>query len=232
MSADPTLDDAGLPIRPLPDGSDVRTATPDERPQIVEPLAEGFYDDPLFRWMFPDDERRLEENRGGFDLFARRIYFRDGEIYTTDRFAGTACWIAPGKAHVGVLDQLRLLPGMISVFRRDLPRLNAVLTAFDKAHPKDPHWYLAAIAVHPEWQGRGFGAALLRPMLQRCDAEGLPAYLEATSPRNRTLYERHGFVVRDELSVRDSPPWWPMWRDPQPDGPSSASTAGSPRRTL
>ena len=49
----------------------------------------------------------------------------------------------------------------------------------------------------------------------------MPAYLEATSEDNRRLYERHGFVIVDELAVAGSPPLWAMWRQPRP--PTSAS---------
>jgi hypothetical protein len=56
----------------------------------------------------------------------------------------------------------------------------------------------------------------MRPILERCDREGLPAYLEASSPRNRALYERHGFVVVEEMRLaKDSPPLWRMWRKPR-----------------
>ena len=43
------------------------------------------------------------------------------------------------------------------------------------------------MGFEPEWQGRGLSTALLRPVLERCDDEKLPAYLEASSPRNRAL---------------------------------------------
>jgi GNAT superfamily N-acetyltransferase len=226
MEGNPTVDETtGLPVRPLPDGSDIRKATPADHPGVVEAIAQGFYDDPIFMWMLPDDERRLEKNTRGLGLFLRRVWAGHDEIYTTDRLAGAACWMPPGTAHLSVFAQLALLPSMVRIFRGDFPRVNALLTAFDKKHPKDPHYYLPVIAVHPQWQGRGFGAALLRPMLERCDADGTPAYLEATSPRNRTLYERNGFEAVEEITVKDSPPVTLMWRDPQPGQSSSASTA-------
>jgi hypothetical protein len=51
-------------------------------------------------------------------------------------------------------------------------------------------------------------------LLDRADREGSPAYLEATSRRNRALYERHGFVTIGELTVADCPPLYAMWRPP------------------
>jgi hypothetical protein len=53
-----------------------------------------------------------------------------------------------------------------------------------------------------------------RRRLDVADRRGEPAYLEATSPRNRALYERHGFEVVDELRTGDCPPLWGMWRKP------------------
>ena len=65
-------------------------------------------------------------------------------------------------------------------------------------------------------QGRGIGSAFLRDMLQRADADELPAYHEATSPRNRVLYERYGYVSLGELVLPDGGPTvWRMWRDPR-----------------
>jgi len=50
----------------------------------------------------------------------------------------------------------------------------------------------------------------------------VPAYLEATSPRNRALYERHGFKVTEEFTLGPgSPPLWRMWRPPNNPGPTA-----------
>ena len=67
----------------------------------------------------------------------------------------------------------------------------------------------------PELQGHGIGSALLRPVLERCDADGVAAYLEATSSENRRLYERHGFRVVRELPLPAGPSLWAMWREPE-----------------
>lgn len=61
----------------------------------------------------------------------------------------------------------------------------------------------------------GLGAWVLRPVLDHCDANGLPAYLEATCEHNRALYDRLGFAVREEIALgKGAPPLWPMWREP------------------
>jgi hypothetical protein len=55
----------------------------------------------------------------------------------------------------------------------------------------------------------------MSPVLEICDHDRVPAYLEATSERNKALYLRHGFEVMSELKLPDGPPMWPMWRAPR-----------------
>jgi GNAT superfamily N-acetyltransferase len=90
--------------------------------------------------------------------------------------------------------------------------MNEVGPLLARRRPPEPHYFLHFLAVRPGVQGRGYGTRLLRPVLERCDAEGIPAYLDATSEHNRRLYERHNFVVIQEVTLRDSPPLWCMLR--------------------
>ena len=62
----------------------------------------------------------------------------------------------------------------------------------------------------------GIGSALIQPILDVCDRDEVPAYLESSKERNIDFYARHGFRVTDELALPDGPPVWPMWRDPRP----------------
>ena len=82
----------------------------------------------------------------------------------------------------------------------------AVAEQMDAAHPRFAHWYLPWLAVRPERQGAGLGAALLREGLARVDADGLPAYLETPNPRAIPLYERHGFAVTAVAQAGECPP--------------------------
>ena len=82
-------------------------------------------------------------------------------------------------------------------------------------HPAEPHWYLPLIGVDPAQQGHGYGSALLSHALRTSDRDGVPAYLEATSPRGKKLYERHGFETLGGIRAGRSPPMGPMLRKPR-----------------
>ena len=87
---------------------------------------------------------------------------------------------------------------------------------------KEPNPYRAGflqfVGVESEHQGRGIGSGLMVPILERCDREGERAYLDATNPENKRLYERHGFRAEDEYAPEGGPPLWPMWREPRGSG--------------
>jgi ribosomal protein S18 acetylase RimI-like enzyme len=206
----------GPALRPAIDGSDIRKLTEEQVPRIATALARAFEDDPVMGWVFPDAQRLARLERG-FTLYLRRIWLRHEQCYATDRLFGAALWLPPGSWHLGPVEQLRLLPSMLAASGRNLPRLLRVLRMMEVSHPAEPeHYYLAVLGVEPELQGRGFGSALMSPVLEHCDRERIAAYLESSKRRNCVLYERHGFRIVEELRLpKGGPPLWRMWREPQ-----------------
>lgn len=194
----------------------VRRATAEDAPRLARTLERAFHEDPVVAWFLPDRRRRERGGRRMFEqVFLRRICLPEGETYTTDDLTGAALWLPPERWRTDALHTLRLLPYMAAAWGRYLPRALRGLAYTDRKHPDEPHYYLLILGVEPERQGRGIGTALMRPVLERCDREGRPAYLEATAPRNRELYRRHGFTVIERCRMPgDGPSFWRMWREP------------------
>lgn len=97
-----------------------------------------------------------------------------------------------------------------------MPQRAATVRSLTTArHPRVPHVYLSAMAARPQWRGLGAGTAMLRYGLDRARRLGLPVYLEASTPQNRKLYARHGFVDHGPaLALPDGGPvLQPMWHD-------------------
>jgi GNAT superfamily N-acetyltransferase len=221
--------DAQTQVQPNPattaaEGESVRKATPADHAAVAEALTGAFYEDPVMQWFYPDDARREQQLRGLFSFFGEKVWFPHDLTFTTANVAGASLWEPPGKWKISIFRQLLLTPGIIrATGLRDLPRGLRGLSIMEKAHPTYEHYYLPVIGVAPAWQGKGLGTALLKPMCERCDREGIPAYLEATTPRGRACYERSGFVVTGEITLPDGPTMYAMRRDPVPAGDGAAS---------
>ena len=81
---------------------------------------------------------------------------------------------------------------------------------------EDPITHEFILGTAAASQSRGLGSALITDMLDRCDRQGLGAYLESSNIRNVPFYERHGFKVLSEIKISDGFTARPMWRDPRP----------------
>jgi GNAT superfamily N-acetyltransferase len=194
----------------------IRKATSADRERLVAVMARAFDDDPVANWFAAQDKRRSRRILDFMDV-AYRITSPGDELYTTDRIEGGAFWSPPGKWKMGILQQLMLMPSMIrTATLRRVPAVMGGLNAIEKKHPHEPHYYLLALGVEPDLQGRGLGTKLMAPILERCDRDGIPAYLESSKEVNVPLYERNGFKVTEQMTVPNGgPPIWLMWRDPQ-----------------
>jgi ribosomal protein S18 acetylase RimI-like enzyme len=194
----------------------VRTIEKAESARLAGVLARAFESDAMATHVFRDPVRRLSDVEQMFGMFLRGIYLPHRACYTVGDFQGGALWLPPGKYPGSAWQQLRLLPGFIRLFGLRTPAVFRDIDHMEKMHPKEkPHWYLAFLGVEPSEQGKGLGSALLRPVLNRCDAERTPAWLETTNERNLPLYERHGFKVVNECDIPNGPHFWGMWREPQ-----------------
>jgi ribosomal protein S18 acetylase RimI-like enzyme len=193
------------------DEGKVWIGTARDRQAVVDVITLGFSSDPMSRWGFPNPTQYLRVMPELIDAFGGKAYDH-GSVFCVGDFNGAALWLPPGvepdnerlAALIAQHGPASIQDDMAGVFER--------MAAY---HPHDPHWYLPLIAVDPACQGRGFGGALLKQALARCDADGLPAYLESSNPRNITLYQRHGFEILGRIQVGGSPVLTPMLRAPR-----------------
>ncbi|BBX75443.1 GCN5-like N-acetyltransferase [Mycobacterium shinjukuense] len=182
-------------------------------------MARAFYDDPVMEWMLPDDTARTAQLTRLFATLVRHHHLAGGGVEVACDGAdigAAALWDAPDRWRATRRQDLVMTLGFVRVFGVRMSLARAVQRVMMRVHPEEPHWYLAAIGSDPPVRGQGFGQALMRSRLDRCDAEHCPAYLESTKPENVPYYERFGFAVTREIALPDGgPPMWPMWREPR-----------------
>lgn len=194
----------------------VRPAVPSEFGSVLPVCVEAFADEAVSAWVEPDPELRRDRTRELLET-SLRAAVDAGQLLVAFLPGGTpvaaSVWVALDGAPPEA--ETPEPPKQSESGPPATRRLTAVLSATSARHPDVPHVYLSAMAALPRRRGLGTGTAMLRHGLDRARGLGLPVYLEASTPRNRKLYARHGF--RDLGGpIRlpdDGPVLQPMWHD-------------------
>lgn len=188
---------------------EIRQADQSDRDAVARLLDEAFRTDPVSSWVFPDPEHRAAVHGKFLGVFVD-VALAEGRIdYAVDGSAA-ALWL---RIPAGEPEGEDGIPAkMRAVADPENERCELVGRLTGAVHPTaEEHEYLLMIAVAP-----GRGSELMRPVLERCDREGVPAYLEASSERSKGLYERLGWEFTGEaVQLPEGPLMWPMWRKPQ-----------------
>ena len=176
----------------------------------------AFANDPMFRWIFPDDAGRVVASTAWLSPFVD-AYAEQGHldvIRTGGEIVAAALWRMPSTAALEFpqcptgADLLVALVGP--------ERASVVLTAlgvFAPQHPREPHAHLHLLAVHPDHQGQGLGHQVIRLGIDAAAQMGLGVHLETTNPRNLPFYRSVGFEVTADLALApDGPPAWALYR--------------------
>jgi len=197
---------------------------PDRRQldDIAVVAARAFQFDPFFEFLMPQSTSRAR----GLALFTRAFVASqraNGPVFVArrdDRIVGAAAWCEPSRYPLPIGRQLQQGVGAL---RALVPRPAALghgltyLRAIDRAHPKEPLWYLALLVVDPSVQRAGIGTRLQQRVLDVADETGTDCYLETQKPENLAYYRRFHYQVVDELHpVPDGPPLWTMRRPAVP----------------
>ena len=196
-------------------GVAIRTAGEGDRELIVRLLDEAFQDDPVSGWVFPGAEDRRAKHPRLMAAFTD-IVLAAGRIDVTEDGSACALWL-PVPADEGHDAEDEGPAQVREAVDPDNERVERIGRLTAAIHPTGrAHEYLWMIGVAPGRQDEGLGTALIETVLDRCDREGLPAYLEASNARSRRLYERLGFEqAGPALDLPDGPSMWPMWREPR-----------------
>ncbi|MEV0093462.1 GNAT family N-acetyltransferase [Streptomyces sp. NPDC050738] len=195
-------------------GVAIRQAGANDREVLVRLLDSAFQQDPVSGWVFPDEAHRRAVHGKFLGVFID-ITLAEGRVDLLEDGSAMALWLDVPAGEPEGEDEVPAL--MRETADRENERAEMVGRLMGAVHPHDrAHAYLLMIGVSPERQGEGLGTALMAPVLERCDREGTPAYLEASSARSKVLYERLGFVFMGRtVELPDGPLMWPMWREPR-----------------
>ena len=180
---------------------------------LARSIARAFGHLPISQWLVPDDdEARVDAMAGQFRLLVAHA-IDHGDVYVAGDGDGVAVWFPPGPMP-DIPDYDERLAAACGPYTARFVELDEHL---HKAHPTGPdHAYLAFLTVEATARNRGTGSAMLDRHHRRLDADGSPAYLDASGLQSRALYLRKGYTDHAEPYGPDGVTgFYPMWREPQ-----------------
>jgi len=192
--------------------SSTRMVLPEREAAAAASLASAFAEDPVMHWLFPDESLR-PASLSAFMAMVTKRSTSIGHAFELSGGGGAAVWSPPGVPFFTEEMGLELFQMVAAVHGEE--RALMMLAGFEPSagmHPAEPHFYLSCIGVEQAHRGTGQGRVLLDRVLAVCDAEGIPAHLESSNPRNISLYERAGFEVVAEVELPEGPVLRPMTR--------------------
>jgi GNAT superfamily N-acetyltransferase len=197
----------------------VRPATRPDVPRLAATLAAAYPDYRWTSWAFPEDGRAQRLHRWA-EVCAGLVGVEAGTTWVTDDCASVAAWTAPGAPPPAT--------DLQAVLERDLPKAfgsrHRVVLASEllaaPGRPEEPHWWLDAVGTRPPARHAGLGAAVLQPVLDLCDADGVPAALITYTSTDVRWFARFGFTVTHSTrtAVDHELPVWTLVRRPRRDG--------------
>jgi len=193
----------------------------DQLESIATTVALSFADDPVWRWMFSGDQSPMTTEQ----MMALARYLVDSmvaprEIHGFRHHRCVALWHPPvsdtPNDHDQQIEQQRnaAFVAQVASLLHDPAAVGEFSAALHAHRPLEPNWYLGVIGTHPDHQGKGLGAQVLRSMHSRTDALGVATYLESSNPANHSFYRQNGYTETTEFSGGGSPALLGFWRDP------------------
>ncbi|GLH99871.1 GNAT family N-acetyltransferase [Phytohabitans aurantiacus] len=192
----------------------LRTAGEADIDNVADLIADSFDHIDVIHFLVPDPDLRRPVTRDWYRLYVEHAIGGAGQVVMTADGAAAAVWFDRTGAPSEPEDYDKRLAELAGEHLDHFQHLDRQMEA---RHPTDPHWHLLFLAVRPDRWSQGLGSALMDHTHARLDAEGVPAYLEATSEQNRKLYRRHGYtdMIPPVIEVSAVAHLYRMWRPTQ-----------------
>jgi len=175
---------------------------------MADVSAEAFIgcNDPIGNHMFEHEPQHLRLKKIFFRLLVTTCPKESIMQAISPDLEAVSIWFPPG---VGYADDGSADPFEGQMFadkgtKARIAAVNETIGALMVHLGQEPQWYLHLVAVRPAFLGRKYASILVRPMLDKADAEKIPCTLITQSLANVQKYEHWGFRVTKTMAVPNS----------------------------
>ena len=170
-----------------------------DKNHVIQILSKSFSDNKSVNYVVKQDEKREERIKSLME-YSFDVCYAFGEVWISNDDQACALLLFPDKKRTSIRTILWDLKLALSVV--GLNRVSAVLkreSMIKNHHPKELFAYLWFIGVNPSNQNRGIGSAFIKEVIDKCEKERRPIYLETSVERNLSFYQKFGFEIFQSL---------------------------------
>ena len=200
---------------------ETRRATRLDLDEASAVLGAAFGDYPWTRWTveYRDPQDHLNRITALQRLALEHYVLPFGEAWVTTVSGTVECVAAWNDSAVRIPSSVEAEAGGLTADLEGCRHEASRLANLQLQHwrPDGRHYYLGTVGTRPTSQRQGFARRTLAPVLRRAADEGVPAFLETSSPSNVAFYTDLGFhVVARQTIEGGGPVVWAMLREPAP----------------
>lgn len=179
----------------------MRRGTENDRQLVIQILSEAFDTNKSVNYVVKQDGNRRTRIERLMD-YSFNVCNSYGEVWVSDDQQACALILHPDKKRTSLSTLIWDIK--LALFVIGITRVNAVLKRenFIKSnHPLVPISYLWFIGVNPQLQGKGIGSSFINEVINQCEKEKRPIYLETSMERNLPFYKKFGFEIFHSLDL-------------------------------
>ncbi|MGG4489425.1 GNAT family N-acetyltransferase [Metabacillus idriensis] len=182
------------------------------RLKAAEMLADSFFDNPLFIYLFPQEGKRKRILQNVYRSTVEIVDAISDTYVTSDRVEGIfavrrtgyqsfspALYIAILKT---IFRSLLLVKDVQMVsFIKKARRLSVISKRMTFYEKQKPHLVLDMVAVDKKYRGQKYMSQMIRAALKEADIRRTFCVLETETTRNVRIYEHFGFQLSQSVEV-------------------------------
>lgn len=192
-----------------------RLLAPADTLQATTTLARAFMTYPPLDWTVPPGDH-YERLFLMMHAYLTGMAPKQQEAWITEGGMAVAVWAPPGEWQLSRDTLSRIASDLANAVGDRAEYSLRAKSVWHALHPEEPHYYLRLLGTQPKAQRCGLASIALRPLLDRCDNQNIPAYTETSTIENVAFYRRCGFEVVQEFDLPDGGPHgWTLWREPR-----------------
>lgn len=172
-----------------------------DRNEVVDILANSFYNNKSVNYIIPQDKDRKQRIRRLME-YSFDVCYLFGKVFLSDDKKGCALVVLPDKK-ITTFRSIRLDIKLIFTCTGLANAKKAMdrEAKIKKLQLREPMYYLWFIGVQPEYQCSGTGTVLLNEIIKESESDKRTICLETSTLKNLPWYQKFGFTIYNELNL-------------------------------